>query len=109
MKSLLMFGILCLLTVLIAPWMVVYGEDGAVYKVNLGNISSEQCVYASTSVRDIKFTGITTEIDPCTLETAYLYNYKVTWKINSEDWLLVHLGKARIAPISVQTGEKEKD
>jgi hypothetical protein len=85
------------------------GVDGAIYRVNLGNVSSEQCSYASSSIRDIKFTGITTEIDPCTLNTTYLYNYQVTWKTNAEEWLLVHLGKDRIAPISIQTGEREKD
>lgn len=106
MKMALLFGIVCILAVLITPWTVVYGEDGAVYKVNLGNISSEQCTYASTSVRDIKFLGITTEIDPCTLDTVYLYNYQVSWKTDAEQWLSVHLGKDRIAPVSIQTGKK---
>jgi hypothetical protein len=106
MKMLVFFATIIALAVLITPWTVVYGENGAVYKVNLGNISSEQCIYASTSVRDIKFLGITTEIDPCTLDTVYLYNYQITWKTDSEQWLSVHLGKSRIAPVSIQTGKK---
>jgi len=82
-----------------------FGEYGAAYKVNLGNVSSEQCSYASTSIRDIKFTGITTEVDACTLNTTYLYNYQVTWKTNAEQWLLSHLEKDGIAPVSIKTGD----
>jgi hypothetical protein len=87
--------------------LVIYGQEGAVYKVQLGNVSQEQCSYATTSVKDIRFLDVTTSTDPCTLKTIYWYNYQVTWKANAEDWLLVHLGKDGIAPISIETGERK--
>jgi len=107
MKMALILGTIVLLTILIVPPIAAYGTDGALYKVQLGNISAEQCTYASTSTRDIKFLGVITSTDPCTLTTIYWYDYQVTWKTDAEQWLLVYLGKDLIAPISIQTGERK--
>ena len=107
MKMVLILGVMVLLTILISCPIAAYGADGALYKVQFSNISEEQRAYATTSVKDIKFLGITPSTDPCTLNTVYWYDYQVTWKTDAEEWLLVHLGKDKIDPVSVKTGERK--
>jgi hypothetical protein len=90
------------------PFLIEYGDFGAEYQLQLPVMTNEQCQFASSSIRDMKFLEVRTEIDPCTLENVYYYCYKVTWKTDAKEWLEAYLAKDGIVPISVETYEGSK-
>ena len=85
-----------------------YGVSDGEYQIQFPNMSSEQCQYATTNVRDISFLEVTSKIDPCTLKTVYYYCYRVTWKTDAKGWLVAYLEKDGIEPIKIETYEGSK-